>query len=375
MTRSSHAETPQSRSEAANFWAVIPAGGSGTRLWPLSRAARPKFLLPLVGSRSLVQQTVDRLALLSSPERTLVVCGPAHAPAIARQLPQLPGSNIVIEPAPKGSGPAIGLASAIVAKHDPDAIMGSFAADHHVLDETAFVQAVTVAIEAARSGWLVTIGLTPTRPETGYGYIERTDEEIFVSSAGTAYRSARFVEKPKLETATEYIASGKFLWNASMFIWRAGTFVAEMARLQPGLHAGIARIIDAWGTTEHERVMSEVWPTLPESTIDQGIMERTERVAVVPSEMGWSDIGDWHGLGELMEHDVTGNSIRADLIAIAATRCAVWSETERVVAVVGLEDVVVVDTPDALLVTHRAKAQDVRRVVESLKAQGRVARI
>lgn len=350
-----------------SFWAVVPAGGSGTRLWPVSRAERPKFLLSLLGDRSLLQQTVDRLGLLTSPERTLVVCGPSHAAGIARQVPRLPEANLVVEPSPKGSGPAIGLAAAIVAKHDPDALMGSFAADHEVRDPAAFAAAVAVAIEAAREDWLVTIGLTPTRPETGYGYIERTEEAIVSTELGTAYRAARFVEKPDLTRATEYIATGRYLWNASMFIWKVSTVLAEIERLQPELHAGILEIAAAWGTSQQERVTAEVWATLPESTIDQGIMERTPRVAVVPAEMGWSDVGDWHGLANLLSSDHTGNTVRGDLVQLDSANCAVWSETDRLIAVVGLNEIVVVDTPDAVLVAHRSRAQDVRKIVDRLR--------
>ena len=175
----------------SNFWAVIPAGGSGSRLWPLSRSARPKFLLPLLGKKSLLQETFDRLLRLTVPERILVVCGPAHVAAIARQLPELPSSNIIVEPSPNGTGPALALASALIARVDPFAIMGSFAADHDISDPDAFVAAVNTAIQAARGGDLVTIGLTPTRPETGYGYIERTDEVVLRADDRTAYRAAR----------------------------------------------------------------------------------------------------------------------------------------------------------------------------------------
>src|SRR5690625_248973 len=203
------------QSHIDHLWAVIPAGGSGTRLWPLSRAARPKFLLPLLGERSLLQQTFDRVTRLTSADRVLVVCGPAHAAAIARQLPELPEANIIIEPTPNGTGPALALASALIQQVDPYAIMASFASDHDVTDLDAFDDAVLTAIQAAKMGDLVTIGLSPTRPETGYGYIERTDEERIATATGTAYRAERFVEKPELETAVDYVESGRFLWNAS----------------------------------------------------------------------------------------------------------------------------------------------------------------
>ncbi|HKG24983.1 MAG TPA: sugar phosphate nucleotidyltransferase [Thermomicrobiales bacterium] len=361
-------ESPASdTSSDHSFWAVIPAGGSGTRLWPLSRAARPKFLLPLLGTASLLQDTLTRLGPLAPPRRTLVVCGPAHAAAVARQLPDLPEGNLVVEPSPKGSGSAIGLATALIARRDPDAVVGSFAADHCVEQPAAFVAAVRAARAAAEEGWLVTIGLAPTRPETGYGYIERTDEPVAESSDGVAYRAARFVEKPDLATVTAYLATGRFLWNASMFVWQARTLLDELARLQPDLSAGIARIAEAWGSAGQERVTAEVWAGLAESTIDQGVMERAARVAVVPAELGWSDVGDWHGLGELIARDDLGNSVRGDIVQVDTRRSVVWSETDRVVALVGIENTAVVDTPDALLVVNRDRAQDVKRIVEHLK--------
>ena len=354
-----------------NLWAVVPAGGSGTRLWPLSRAARPKFLLPLLGERSLLQQTLDRLAPSVPPERTLVVCGPAHAAPVARQLPALPERNVLVEPSPRGSGPAIALATALIARRDPAAIVGSFAADHEVSDLPRFDAALRTAIAAAEDGWLVTIGLTPTRPETGYGYIERSEDVVAGTPEGSAYRATRFVEKPDAATATEYVASGRFLWNASMFVWQAQTLLDEVARLQPDLHAGVSRIAQVWGTPEQERVAADVWSGLEESTIDQGVLEHARRIAVVPAQFGWSDVGDWNNLGELIERDDFGNSVRGDVVQSQTRNSVVWSETGRLVALVGLENIAVVDTEDALLVVNRSDAQDVRTIVEQLKTMRR----
>jgi mannose-1-phosphate guanylyltransferase len=353
------------------MWAVIPAGGSGTRLWPLSRTDRPKFLLNLLGTRSLLQQTCDRLVSLSTPDRTLVVCGPAHAAAIARQLPDLPEEHVIVEPVPRGSGPAIGLAAALIVREDPNAIMGSFAADHDVKDEAAFAAAIRTAIAAAEDGYLVTIGLTPTRPETGYGYIERTDEVASTCADGVAFRAAGFHEKPSEPVAAQYLAGGLHLWNASMFVWKAQTLLDEMAILQPELHAALVRIAAIWGLPEQEQTIADIWMSLPESTIDQGIMERSSRVTVVPAEMGWSDVGDWHGLGGLIATDSVGNSVRGDLVQVDSRDCVVWSETERVVALLGVDNVVVVDTPDALMVVDRSRAQEVRKIVDYIKTHQR----
>jgi mannose-1-phosphate guanylyltransferase len=350
----------------SSFWAVIPAGGAGTRLWPMSRAAQPKFLLPFLGDRSLLQQTARRLSLLAPPSRTLVVCGPAHAAAIARQLPDVPATHLVAEPSPKGTGPAIGLAAALIARADPNALMGSFAADHEVHDEAAFARAIAVAVEAAKDGWLVTIGIRPTRPETGYGYVERTDESLVETKVGGAYRVARFVEKPSRDRASAYLASGRFLWNASMFVWRVQTLLDELARLQPAVYAGVRRIATAWESPEREEVLAAQWAAMPSCSIDQGVMERAERIAVIPVEMGWSDVGDWHGLSALLGGDDHGNSVRGQLVQVNTTNSAVWSTTGRLVAMVGMDNVVAVDTPDALLIADRTRTQDVRDIVALL---------
>lgn len=366
---------PLARAGGGGFWAVVPAGGSGTRLWPVSRASQPKFLLSLLGQRSLIQQTVDRLDDLAPPHRVVVVCGPTHAAGVARQLPHLPEANLLVEPGPKGTCAAIALAAAIIARRDPDAIMGSFAADHDVRDRDAFAHAVNLAILAAERGWLVTIGLEPTRPETGYGYIERTDDAVLATACGSAFRAARFVEKPALEQATRYVASGQYCWNAGMFVWQVSAFLSELRRLQPAIHDGIMAIADRWDAPERDAVAAEVWSTLPSVSVDEGVMERSDRVAVVPAAMGWSDVGDWHGLGDLLAHDEHGNSVRGDLVHTEATNSVVWSETQRVIAVVGLDNVVVVDVPDALLIADRSRAQDVRRVVDLLKNGERVGRV
>lgn len=355
------------RKRRSSFWAVIPAGGSGSRLWPLSRATRPKFLLPLLGKQSLLQETFERLCGFTAADHIVVVCGPAHAAAIARQLPELPAQNIIIEPAPRGTGPAIALATALIQREDPNAIVGSFAADHDVTDRAAFRNAVKTAIAAARTDALVTIGLTPSRPETGYGYIERTDEVVAETATGVAYRAARFVEKPDLERATAFLDAGTYLWNASMFVWKARALMAEMGRLQPEVAEGIRHIVHCWDSPRREAITAETWSVLPNVTIDNGIMELAERVAVVPAEMGWSDVGDFHSLGELIEQDGLGNSVRGDLLQIDTTNSVVWSETGRMVATIGLDNVIVVDTPDALLVVDRAKSQEVRKVVDRLK--------
>ena len=243
------------------IWTVIPAGGSGTRLWPLSRERTPKFLHPLVGDLSLLQATVNRLANIAPPERTMIVCGVQHVDAVREQVPEIPVENILAEPSPHGSGAAIGLAASLIARQDPTAIMASFAADHVVRRPEALITAVQTAVAAAQEGYLVTIGLQPTTPATGFGYIERTDEVVVSCDQGTAYRASRFVEKPSRERAEEFLASGRYLWNASMFIWQVGRLREEMLHFLPELQTGIDAIVAAWERPDRDQIIAANWPT------------------------------------------------------------------------------------------------------------------
>ncbi|MGH3545088.1 MAG: mannose-1-phosphate guanylyltransferase [Mycobacteriales bacterium] len=350
------------------FYAVIPAGGSGTRLWPLSRSGDPKFLHVLAGGdRSLLQATLARLSPVAAPERTMVVTGTTHAVAVARQLPQLDPANIIVEPSPRDSAAAIGLAAALIARHDPEAVMGSFAADHHISDQHGFLAVVSDAIAVAQSGLLVTIGLRPTRAETGYGYLQLGDK--LDSGVGLALRA--FVEKPPAPRAAEYVASGEYLWNASMFVWKVSAMLAELAAQQPQLHAGLIAIAADWDTPQRQDTVAAIWPKLPKLAIDYAIMEGAAaagKVATIPADIGWHDIGDWNAVGEIASTDKQGNAVLGDvtLRTIDAHCSVVVGNTGRSVALVGLRDVVVVDTPDAVLVCSRASSQQVKQIVMGL---------
>jgi mannose-1-phosphate guanylyltransferase len=355
-----------------NFAAVIPAGGSGTRLWPLSRAAAPKFLHDLTGSgRSLLQATLDRVGPLAAAERTYVVTGGAHAAAVARQLPSVPASNIVVEPAPRDSGPAIGLAAAVLHERDPHCVMGSFASDHVVLDSAAFLAALRSAIDVAATGKLVTIGMTPTRPEPGFGYIHRGAP---LGHAG-GYEVTEFTEKPPYEVASVYVESGEYLWNASMFVWRTAVFLDELARQQPQLHDGLRAIAAAWDTPRREEVLGDVWPTLPRISVDHAVMEGAAAaglVATVPADFGWSDVGDWDGLGVVASDGspVTVLGDPAQVMAVDSAGAVVVPGSGRLITMLGVRDIVVVDTDDAVLVCGRDRAQEVKGIVDALKARG-----
>ena len=356
------------------FYAVVPAGGAGTRLWPLSRAGHPKFLHDLTGTgATLLQSTFERLAPLA--EAVLVVTGTAHAAAVARQLPDLAEADLLVEPSPRDSTAAIGLAAALVARRDPDAVIGSFAADHVIGDQQVFAAAVAEAVAVARTGRLVTVGITPTFAATGFGYV-RADGALDVPAAPSALQVSEFVEKPDAPTAAGYLASGEHLWNAGMFVVRASTLLDLLREHQPGLAAGLVSIADAWDGPDRERVLGEVWPTLAKIAIDYAVAEPAAaagRVAVVPGRFGWDDVGDFDALATLLPADGSGVQVLGDAgqVVCSGARALVVPASGRLVAVLGLDDVVVVDTPDAVLVTSRARAQEVKAVVDALRAAGR----
>lgn len=358
----------------ADFHAIVPAGGAGTRLWPLSRQGRPKFLLDLTGTgRTLLQQTWDRLLPLAGAGGLTIVTGQVHAEPVAAQLPDLDERNLFAEPSPRDSAAAICLATAVIALRHPDAIVGSFAADHVVRDEAAFRAAVVEAVAAARTGEIVTLGITPDHASTAFGYV-RVGAALGLPDAPSACRVERFVEKPDAETATAYLAEGHYRWNAGMFVARADILLAELARNRPQLHSGVMKIAEAWDTPERETVLDTVWPDLEKVAIDYAIAEPAAdagRVAVVPASIGWDDVGDWASLAALLPGEaavkVVGDA--AKVLDVDASGIAVPAG-DRLVAVLGLKDVVVIDTPSAVLVTTREWAQDVKKVVEALSDAG-----
>jgi mannose-1-phosphate guanylyltransferase len=358
----------EKRSESRDqLWAVVPAGGAGTRLWPLSRAASPKFLHDLAGTgRTLLQATYDRLEPLVG-DRILVVTGAAHQDAVRRQLDGLAADHVIAEPTPRDSMAAIGLAAAIIERADPDAVMGSFAADHVIADPEAFRACVREAADVARTGVLVTLGIDPDFPSTAFGYI-RLGEPL--TDFPTARAVASFVEKPDLETATTWVATGDYRWNAGMFVARASVVLDLLAIEHPDLARDL-RLLAA----EPER-MDELWPTLTKIAIDHAVAEPAAaagRVAVVPGSFGWEDIGDFDALADLLGTDglrVLGDD---DLVVARDATGLVVPGGGRTIAVLGIDDVVVVDTGDALLVTTTAHAQGVKAIVDVLKQSGRSA--
>ncbi|PRY60125.1 mannose-1-phosphate guanylyltransferase [Knoellia remsis] len=353
--------------EIPGFWAVVPAGGAGTRLWPLSRRGNPKFLHDLTGAgASLLQQTVERVAPLAG-DRVVVVTGAGHAAAVREQLPRLGDAQVLAEPSPRDSMAAIGLAAAVVEARDPEAIIGSFAADHVIPDGDAFRACVAEAVEVARGGRVVTIGIEPTHPSTGFGYIQMGAP---IAGVATARRVRQFVEKPSAERASAYLATGEFRWNAGMFVVRAATLLDLLQRWHPALAEGVRAI-----AADPSR-LEELWPSLEKIAIDHAVAEPAADigvVAVVPGDFAWDDIGDFGSLAAQLPEPGEGPRVLgdADLVRAVGSTGLVVPRGGRPIAVVGLEDVVVVDTGDAVLVTSRERAQEVKKVVEGLTEQGR----
>lgn len=348
----------------ASTFGVIMAGGAGTRFWPLSRASRPKQLLPLAGTdRSLLRETQRRIAGLIPPERTFVVTSEALAEQTRAELPELPPENVLAEPVGRNTAPCIGWATSVIARKDPEAVVTVLPADHHIADEPVFLAALERGIEAARGGDMVTIGIKPTRPETGYGYVELGEE-----LEPGVHRARRFVEKPDELRARQFLAAGRFLWNSGMFFFRADTMLAAVRQHLPGLGDALVRYDEAARRGDELALVRATYLELPNISIDHGVMEKAARVSVVvPGDFGWSDVGSWTTAWELAPRDATDNALIGDVIAVDTRGSYVRGASGKLVAVVGLDDIVVVDTDDALLVMPRGRAQDVRAVVNALK--------
>lgn len=348
---------------------VILSGGSGTRLWPLSRKNLPKQFLPLAGELTLFQQTVVRARTLPDSASPVVVCSEEHRFLVAEQLQSLgiTDASIVLEPVPRNTGPAIALAALQAIERDPEATLLVLPADHLIGDTGNFTDAVRKALPLAAEGWLVTFGIRPDAPETGFGYIRRGD-----ALGGDAFRVDAFVEKPDRATAEGYLAGGGYDWNSGMFLFQARRLLDELAQLAPTMHTAVTAAYHGASTDlDFVRIDQDAFAQVEGDSIDYAVMEKTARAVVVPVQCGWSDIGSWDALWSASERDAADNRLEGDVLALDSRHCYVRASDRRMVALLGVDDLVIVDTPDALLVTRRDRAQDVKLIVEQLKAAER----
>ncbi|WP_457651458.1 mannose-1-phosphate guanylyltransferase [Rhodocaloribacter sp.] len=349
-------------------YAVIMAGGIGSRFWPKSRREHPKQFLNVFGDATLIQNTVARLQGMVPPERCFVVTHERYVEQTKAQLPAVPEENILAEPISRNTAPCIAYAAVRLQALDPDAVMIVLPADHVITDVRAFHEVLRTAIEAAQEpGALVTIGITPTHPATGYGYIQFEGTPEHIDAPSKALHVRTFAEKPDQETAERFLDSGDFLWNSGMFIWRAESILEQMACHLPKAHAAFAPVAEALGSGNEREAVAEAFRNSPRVSIDVGVMERADKVYVVPGSFGWSDVGDWRAVYDLSEKDAHGNGLQGNVLVHDSSRCLVQSD-HRLVVLVGIHDAVVIDTEDAVLVCNRDSTQQVKNVVDYLYA-------
>ncbi|KAA3660380.1 MAG: mannose-1-phosphate guanylyltransferase [Calditrichaeota bacterium] len=348
------------------MFGLIMAGGTGTRFWPKSREKFPKQLLKIHGEHTMIQQTINRLKPLIELENIYIVALPIHKDSILEQLPNLPEKNIIVEPLGKNTAPCIGLGAVFLRKIDPDAVMVVLPADHLIADEKQFLSDLSHAGDIAKKeNALITLGIKPTFPATGYGYIQYNNKQIEAGNT-KAYKVKAFAEKPNYETACRFIESGDFLWNSGCFVWRAETILHEIELHLPNMADGLAEVDEAIGTPQEDAVIERVYRQIRNISIDYGVMEQSETVYVIPGDFGWNDVGTWSEVYKIREKDVDDNAAGKKHILINSSGCLVEGD-EKLIALVGMRDTIVVDTEDAMLICPIDRSQDVRKVIDMLK--------
>ncbi|HOX36520.1 MAG TPA: mannose-1-phosphate guanylyltransferase [Candidatus Brocadiia bacterium] len=354
---------------------VIRAGGVGTRLWPLSRQSKPKQFHAFAGGRTLIQEAYDRVGKFYPSDDIYVSAPESIAGMVREQLPSVPAENLILEPARRDTAAAIGLETAIIARKDPRAVIASLGSDHVIRDADRFINLLKAAETAIETmpDYLFALGVKPTRPETGFGYIE-TDQVLMKANGEPVYRVTRFTEKPDLESAEGYVRSGHFLWNSNMFIWRADTLLNLFRKFEPEMMSGLREIQSALGSPQGADVLRRVYPTLKRVAVDYAIIEKTDKMAVIPADMGWADIGSWSAIHEVAEPDARGNIAHGREIILDTSNSTIFSNSGRLVAVLGMKDVVVVDTGDTVLVCSKQSCQDVKKLTDALSADGELKR-
>ncbi len=343
--------------------AVILAGGSGTRLWPLSTPGFPKQFLPLPNGRSMIQESLARVETLVSPEQAWIVTGRSMVELVHEHLPLVPVSNILGEPMGRSTAAAIGWAAATIARRDPQAIMMVLTADHVITKIDVFNQALRLAARLAGQGYLVTLGIKPTGPETGYGYIRYADP-LTEGFNHQAFYGERFIEKPNVATAQTYLQDGHYVWNSGMFVWKVETILAELHKYLPELAWGIDEIVEVMETADERATLDELWPTLQTISIDYGVMEKTSKFAVIPVDIGWNDVGNWEQYGSLFPADEHAVRSVGHHQGLGSQNIFVYNNTQRQVYTIGLEDVVVVEMNDKTVICHKNAVQRVKELAE-----------
>jgi len=344
-------------------YAIVMAGGVGSRFWPRSREKMPKQLLKIFGENTMIQDTIKRIKKLIPDENIFIVTNKTQKEEIKKQLPEIPGGNIIVEPFGRNTAACIGLASIIINNFHPDAVTVVLPSDHIIRDVDAFTNILQKAVDFAyKSRGLVTIGIQPTRPETGYGYIQREEKEI----EENIFKVKTFAEKPNYQTAEKFLESGDFLWNSGMFIWRVDVILEEIKNYMPDLYEGLEKLQKHLLKDDFQKQVELVYGMLRSISIDYGVMEKSKRVYVIRSTFGWSDVGSWEEVYQLSHKDENGNSIHGNCFIDDVKNSYIHSE-EKFTAVLGLENLIIINTDDALLVANRTHSQDVRKVVEYLK--------
>lgn len=359
--------------DRTHYYAVIMAGGGGTRLWPLSRKKTPKQFLSLDGDRSLFQLAVDRLDGLFDPDHIYVVTIEEQAALLQRQCPQIPSANFILEPLPRGTASVVGLAAAVLRKRDPLATMAVLTADHFIKNEKYFRLLLEQAYEVAQQDYLVTLGIEPLYAATGYGYLQQGEALPMGFDKNSTYQVQSFREKPDLETAERFLAEGGFYWNSGMFIWRAEMIWQEIKNRMPQLFRVIQWIYEVLGEEEETVILHSLWHTIKPDSIDYGIMEKANRVAMLTARgMGWNDVGSWDALDEVLPKDEDNNIlVSAQHIGINTHGMVICSDkTDRLIVTIGMQDVIVIDTRDVLLICRKENAQQVKEMVAHLKRIG-----
>jgi mannose-1-phosphate guanylyltransferase len=359
-----------------HFYVVIMAGGGGTRLWPLSRKGHPKQMLRLFGDKSLFQIAVDRLLPLIPVDHIYIVTVEEQAKLLMEQVPGIPSQNFILEPMPKGTASVVAIAAALLHEKDPQSVMAVLTADHYIRNVESFRSILKSAYEVACLDKLVTLGITPTYPSTGYGYIHQGEPESVIDE-NYVHEVLEFKEKPSKRTAQEYIESGEYVWNSGMFVWKTERILLEIDKQMPDLYRGIDKIRSRLDKPDYEDVFLDVWDGLESETIDYGVMENAENVWVIPaSDMEWFDIGGWDRFFELMDIDECGNLVMAEESILLDTRDSlIFQEPElankRLIAILGMEEMILVETEDVVLICPRYRAEEVRSFVQMLSKDGR----